>query len=129
MVKDAGRKGARMRITRNHLRRIIREELASSRRPDLSPRRYRYDVRGEPISSLDPEAYKSIQRTIIKPGLDPDEQEGYSEAEYDEGYQDGLEDLPPAKNAGPDYNAGYDTGRLDADMPETDYRDARSEDW
>ena len=107
----------------------LREELASSRRSDLSPHRHRYDVRGEPISSLDPEAYKSIQRTIIKPGLDPEEQEEYDEVEYDRGYQDGLEDLPREDNAGPDYSAGYDTGQLEADLPETDWRESRSEDW
>ena len=109
-----------MKITRHQLRRIIREAIGPS---------YRYDVRGEPISSLDPEAYKSIQRTIVEPGLDPDEQADYDEIEYERGYQDGLQDYVKSDDELPDYYAGYEAGRLDADLPETDWRASRSEDW
>ena len=39
-------------------------------------------------------------------------------AEYDRGYQDGLDRFPVADDATPDYDAGYEDGVLDAQLPE-----------
>ena len=39
------------------------------------------------------------------------------DAQYDRGYQDGLDGYPPADNATLDYDAGYDDGKRDADLP------------
>jgi len=113
-----------MRLSKRQLRRIIKEEIASSHHA-----KKRLDVRGEPISSLNPEDYRSIQRNIIEPGLDPDEQAGYDEAEYQRGYEDGLDAFPIASDATLDYDAGYEDGKLDADLPEVLYDEVRSEDW
>ncbi len=55
--------------------------------------------------------------------------EEYDVAEYDRGYQDGFDNYPIADDANPDYDAGYEDGKLDADLPETPYDEARSEDW
>ena len=37
-------------------------------------------------------------------------------AEYDRGYQDGLDQFPVADDATLDYDAGYEDGTLDADL-------------
>ena len=50
-------------------------------------------------------------------------------AEYERGYQDGLDGYPIADDATLDYDAGYEDGKLDADLPEIPYDEARSEDW
>jgi hypothetical protein len=34
-----------------------------------------------------------------------------------------------ADNANPDYDAGYEDGKLDADIPEVPYDEVRSKDW
>ena len=39
-------------------------------------------------------------------------------AEYDRGYQDGLDQFPIADDANPDYDVGYEDGSLDAQLPE-----------
>tara|TARA_Y100001937_G_scaffold49050_1_gene68371 strand:+ start:1229 stop:1633 length:405 start_codon:yes stop_codon:yes gene_type:complete len=39
------------------------------------------------------------------------------DAEYDRGYQDGLDGYPPADDATLDYDAGYDDGKRDAGLP------------
>jgi hypothetical protein len=39
-------------------------------------------------------------------------------AEYDRGYQDGVDQFPIADDANPDYDAGYEDGALDAELPE-----------
>ena len=39
-------------------------------------------------------------------------------AQYDRGYQDGLDGFPIADDANPDYDAGYEDGSLDAQLPE-----------
>ena len=55
--------------------------------------------------------------------------EEYDVTEYDRGYQDGFDAYPIADNATPDYDAGYEAGKLDADLPEIPYDQARSKDW
>ena len=79
-----------MKITKKHLRKIIREAIDQQ-------------------SPLDPDFMDS--------------------AEYDRGYQDGLDRYPVADNATLDYDAGYEDGMLDADIPEVPYDKVRSEDW
>ena len=37
-------------------------------------------------------------------------------AEYDRGYQDGMDRSPVADNGTPDYDAGYEDGILDAEL-------------
>ena len=39
-------------------------------------------------------------------------------AEYDRGYQDGLDQFPVADDATPDYDVGYEDGILDAQLPD-----------
>jgi hypothetical protein len=90
-----------MRITKRQLRRIIREE---------ADRVWSYGPSGQ---ILDPE----------------EEYEPEDEKEYERGYEDGLDNYPIADDATPDYDAGYEDGKLDADKPESDIRDVRSKDW
>lgn len=39
------------------------------------------------------------------------------DAQYDRGYQDGLDGYPPADDATLDYDAGYDDGKRDSELP------------
>ena len=81
-----------MKITRRQLRRIIKEAL-----PYREPR-------------------GSTQRGPYPPTeSEPDHMDS---AEYDRGYQDGLDGYPVADNATTDYDAGYEDGSLDAQLPE-----------
>ena len=50
------------------------------------------------------------------------EDRAWSEAEYDRGYQDGYDALPPAGDASADYDAGYEDGNNDGNAnAERDY--------
>ena len=52
-------------------------------------------------------------RQLIKEAI-----EDWDEAEYDRGYQDGLDGMPVAGDATVDYDAGYEDGQQDATLPE-----------
>jgi len=103
-----------MRLSKRQLRRIIKEEL----------------LRVTPVIRANralAEAWASEQPYA---NLDPvEEYEPQDEAEYQRGYQDGFDAYPIADNATPDYDAGYEDGKLDADLPEVPYDEVRSEDW
>jgi hypothetical protein len=50
------------------------------------------------------------------------EDRSWREAEYDRGYQDGYDALPPAGDASTDYDAGYEDGNIDGNAAaEQDY--------
>ncbi len=51
-------------------------------------------------------------RQIVKEAVGVSDQD-WSEAEYDRGYQDGLDGMPVASDASTDYDAGYEDGQLD----------------
>ena len=46
------------------------------------------------------------------------EHEHVGNAEYDRGYQDGLDQFPVADDATQDYDVGYEDGILDAQLPD-----------
>ena len=57
---------------------------------------------------------KSQIRKIIKESMGmADHPDQVDDAQYDRGYQDGLDDYPPAENATLDYDAGYEQGAND----------------
>jgi hypothetical protein len=59
-------------------------------------------------------------RRIIKEVTDDmygDDMHG-DEAEYNRGYQDGFDSVPPARDATADYDIGYEDGEGDATIPE-----------
>ena len=76
-----------MKITKRQLRRIIRESWGD--RPSWE------DDASHPDS--------------------PDYSPHGDEAEYDRGYQDGFDGVPPASDATTDYDAGYEDGKIDGD--------------
>ena len=53
-------------------------------------------------------------KRIIREALDTDPHG--DEAEYQRGYQDGFDEVPPAQNATADYDVGYEQGAHDASM-------------
>lgn len=54
---------------------------------------------------------KKALRKIIKESIGmADHPDQVDDAQYDRGYQDGLDDYPPAENATLDYDAGYEQG-------------------
>ena len=57
---------------------------------------------------------KSQIRKIIKESMGmADHPDQVDDAQYDRGYQDGLDDYPPAEDATLDYDAGYEQGAND----------------
>lgn len=57
---------------------------------------------------------KKALRKIIKESIGmADHPDQVDDAQYDRGYQDGLDDYPPAENATLDYDAGYEQGAND----------------
>ena len=57
-----------------------------------------------------------LKRIIREEVFDP--ADPHEEAEYERGYQDGLEGYPIADDASLSYDAGYEDGSLDAEKPE-----------
>ena len=84
-----------MRITKRQLRRIIKEETAKLLRED----------KWQPTDSRS------------------EEDKEWEDQEWERGYQDGLDAIPPADDASDTYDAGYEDGTNDADMPGGDLRD------
>ena len=81
-----------MKITRRQLRQLIKEAIDFSDR-EANPHddsMYGHDI----------------------------EDKDWDEAEYDRGYQDGLDGMPVAGDATVDYDAGYEDGQQDATLPE-----------
>ena len=93
--RPAGSKAQRrmestMKTTKTQLRRIIREAARDWYGEDPH--------RAEGVHAGEPEA------------------EAEDRAQYDRGYQDGLDGFPIADDANPDYDAGYEDGALDAQL-------------
>ena len=85
-----------MKITKRQLRRIIREAASDSFFSDREANPHDGGMYGEDI-----------------------EDKQWTEAEYDRGYQDGLEGFPPANDASADYDVGYEDGSNDSQLPES----------
>ena len=85
-----------MKITKRQLRRIIREAASESFFSDREANPHDGGMYGEDI-----------------------EDRQWTEAEYDRGYQDGLEGFPPAGDASTDYDVGYEDGSNDSQLPES----------
>lgn len=93
-----------MKITKRQLRRIIQESLNEALPPHLQ-KHFRADgssVREPEWKDATPAGY----------GPEPDHMDS---AEYDRGYQDGMDRSPVADDGTPDYDAGYEDGILDAE--------------
>jgi hypothetical protein len=99
-----------MKITKRQLKRIIKKTLAESV-PDPAWRTAEFH---------DPIWKKWGQEGLrTHTGEPPEDRE-----EYDAGYQDGLDGVPPAGNATLAYDAGYDDGVGDSSLPEPVIREA-----
>ena len=85
-----------MKITKRQLRRIIREAASESFFSDREANPHDGGMYGE-----------------------DEEDRQWTEAEYDRGYQDGLEGFPRAGDASTDYDVGYEDGSNDSQLPES----------
>ena len=92
-----------MKITRHQLRRIIKEELGRAGLDEMLdvPPEEQHDV-----------GYKDW----VSPGLPSKEDDDYEDDEYERGYQDGLDGIPP-KASTATYDAGYEDGSSDFELP------------
>jgi hypothetical protein len=94
-----------MKITRHQLRRIIKEELGRAgldEMLDVSPEEQHdvgYKDRGRPSGALSKE------------------DDDYEDDEYERGYQDGLDGIPPTGRGTNAYDAGYEDGSSDLHLP------------
>ena len=60
------------------------------------------------------------------PTFEPGDAAGEDRAEYDRGYQDGLDGYPPASDATLDYDVGYEDGTNDSGLPDEEpFRESR----
>jgi hypothetical protein len=89
--------GNKMKITKRQLKRLIKEMLVE-------------DTAGPPISGE-----QAISLGGSYGGVDTSDPHG-DEAEYNRGYQDGFDEVPPAQDATADYDVGYEDGAHDASM-------------
>ena len=100
-----------MKITRHQLRRIIKEELGRAALDEMLdvPPEEQHDV-----------GYKdwvpSWHKDWVSPGLPSKEDDDYEDDEYERGYQDGLDGIPP-KASTATYDAGYEDGSSDFELP------------
>jgi hypothetical protein len=93
-----------MKITRHQLRRIIKEELGRAGLDEMLdvPPEEQHDV-----------GYKDW----VSPGLPSKEDDDYEDDEYERGYQDGLDGIPPTGRGTNAYDAGYEDGSSDLHLP------------
>jgi len=94
-----------MKITKRQLRRIIKEELGRAgldEMLDVSPEE-QHDV-----------GYKDWGRPS---GALSKEDDDYEDDEYERGYQDGLDGIPPTGRGTNAYDAGYEDGSSDLHLP------------
>ena len=112
-----------MKITRRHLRRIIREATRGQLPYSMGGPWVDKDVpvgRGASrYDDLDMElSDKEIEGAM---GWEPAQQETDVDLdEYDRGYCDGFDSAPPARDATADYDIGYEDGEGDTTLPEPD---------
>jgi hypothetical protein len=92
-----------MKITKRQLRRIIKEELGRAGLDEMLdvPPEEQHDV-----------GYKDW----VSPELPSQEDDDYEDDEYERGYQDGLDGIPP-KASTATYDAGYEDGSSDFELP------------
>ena len=60
---------------------------------------------------------RQLRRAINEAMGMADHPDQVDDAQYDRGYQDGLDGYPPASDATVDYDAGYEDGIMDAELP------------
>jgi|TARA_Y100000310_G_C20629692_1_gene787941 hypothetical protein len=104
-----------MKITKRQLRRIIREAVG-----DQLP----YSMGGPWVDKDAPvgsgaREYDDLDRELTDEEIEASmgwEQTAGDDAEYNRGYQDGLDGFPVADNATTDYDAGYEDGSNDATL-------------
>ena len=97
-----------MKITKRQLRRIIKEELGRAGLDEMLdvPPEEQHDV-----------GYKDW----VNPELPSKEDDDYENDEYERGYQDGLDGIPPTGRGTNAYDAGYeDAWREEEHGPEPD---------
>ena len=104
-----------MKITRHQLRRIIKEELGRAGLDEMLdvPPEEQHDV-----------GYKDW----VSPELPSQEDDDYEDDEYERGYQDGLDGIPP-KASTTTYDAGYEDGSSDFELPGPDTLGRPPADW
>jgi hypothetical protein len=93
-----------MKITKRQLRRIIKEELGRAGLDEMLdvPPEEQHDV-----------GYKDW----VSPELPSQEDDDYEDDEYERGYQDGLDGIPPTGRGTNAYDAGYEDGSSDLHLP------------
>ena len=92
-----------MKIAKRQLKRIIKEELGRAGLDEMLdvPPEEQHDV-----------GYKDW----VSPELPSQEDDDYEDDEYERGYQDGLDGIPP-KASTATYDAGYEDGSSDFELP------------
>ena len=94
-----------MKITKRQLRRIIKEELGRAGLDEM------LDVPSEEQHDV---GYKDWGRPS---GALSKEDDDYEDDEYERGYQDGLDGIPPTGRGTNAYDAGYEDGSSDFELP------------
>jgi hypothetical protein len=61
---------------------------------------------------------RRLRQIILEYGHEMTRDPHGDEAEYERGYQDGLDGAPPANDATADYDVGYEDGEGDATLPD-----------
>ena len=70
---------------------------------------------------------RQLRQIILEYGHEPAGDPHGDEAEYERGYQDGLDGVPSASDATADYDIGYEDGEGDATLP--DQLNEQSQPW
>ena len=92
-----------MKITKRQLKRIIKEELGR--------------VVLDEMLDVPPEEQHDVgYKDWVSPELPSQEDDDYEDDEYERGYQDGLDGIPP-KASTATYDAGYEDGSSDFELP------------
>jgi len=71
---------------------------------------------------------RQLRQIILEYGHEGGDPHG-DEAEYERGYQDGLDGIPPASDATADYDVGYEDGHQDATLPEPHHLNEDDRPW
>jgi hypothetical protein len=92
------------------------------------PGEQRFQLVNENKMKITKRQLRRIIREVIdeQPETDPDFMDS---AEYDRGYQDGLDQVPVANDATVDYDAGYEDGYQDATLPEPHHLNENNRPW
>ena len=103
-----------MKITKRQLKRIIREAMVTAGTPFSSSWEHEHMGNAEGRGPTNERSGRT-SKFAPAPAGEYDEHAGdIDNAEYERGYQDGLDGYPIADDATLDYDAGYEDGILDA---------------